>query len=201
MGIIYRYAQMVIKTDPCSFTELRIYPGRGSKFAAKDGKTHMFISSKARSLFHQKIKPVKLTWTQASRRFNKKIKVAEIQKKRTRRTTRVQKAVVGIVLMKSREREPRMLPPETSNSKPPPRRSRLELPRNSRTRRSLPPRLEVKPLKLAPQPSRKLPRVKSSCPKDELPCWQSQMPTCTSEFNEFISISDVLELVPYISRQ
>ena len=89
---------MVIKTDPCAFSELRIYPGRGSRFASKDGKTHMFITSKARSLFHQKIKPVKLTWTQASRRFNKKIKVAEIQKKRTRRTTRVQKAVVGMSL-------------------------------------------------------------------------------------------------------
>merc|ERR1712195_364038 len=106
MGIIIRYrsAQMVIKTDPCEFTELKIYPGRGSRFAGKDGKVHFFISSKARSLFHQKIKPVKLTWTQASRRFNKKIKVEDIQKKRTRRTTRVQKAVVGMSLDEIRRR-------------------------------------------------------------------------------------------------
>ena len=89
---------MVIKTDPCSFTELKIYPGRGSHFAARDGKVHFFISSKARPLFHQRIKPVKLTWTQASRRFNKKTKIVDIQKKRTRRTTRVQKAVVGLSL-------------------------------------------------------------------------------------------------------
>ena len=89
---------MVIKTDPCEITEMKIYPGRGSKFAGKDGKTHYFISSKARSLYHQKIKPVKLTWTQASRRFNKKVKIEDIQKKRTRRTTRVQKAVVGMSL-------------------------------------------------------------------------------------------------------
>jgi large subunit ribosomal protein L24e len=89
---------MVIKTDPCVFTEYKIYPGRGSKFAARDGKVHFFFSSKARSLFHQKIKPVKLTWTQASRRFNKKTRVSELQKKRTRRTTRVQKAVVGMSL-------------------------------------------------------------------------------------------------------
>ena len=89
---------MVIKTDPCAFSEMKIYPGRGSKFAGKDGKTHMFISSKTRSLYHQKIKPVKLTWTQASRRFNKKTKIEDIQKKRTRRTTRVQKAVVGMSL-------------------------------------------------------------------------------------------------------
>ena len=89
---------MVIKTDPCAFSELKIYPGRGSHFAARDGKLHFFISAKTRSLFHQRIKPVKLTWTQASRRYNKKTKVEDIQKKRTRRTTRVQKAVVGMSL-------------------------------------------------------------------------------------------------------
>merc|ERR1712195_248202 len=85
-------------TDPCVFTEMKIYPGRGSRFAGKDGKVHFLISSKARSLYHQKIKPVKLTWTQANRRFNKKIKVEDIQKKRTKRTTRVQKAIVGMSL-------------------------------------------------------------------------------------------------------
>jgi len=89
---------MVIKTDPCVFTEMKIYPGKGSRFAAKDGKVHFFAGSKARTLFHQKIKPVKLTWTQASRRFNKKTKIVDVQKKRTRRTTRVQKAVVGMSL-------------------------------------------------------------------------------------------------------
>jgi large subunit ribosomal protein L24e len=89
---------MVIKTDPCSFTEYRIYPGRGRRFAAKDGKVHYFITTKAASLFHQRKKAVKLTWTQAWRRFNKKIKVDEITKRRTRKTTRVQKAIVGISL-------------------------------------------------------------------------------------------------------
>merc|ERR1712096_55803 len=91
--------------DPCAFTELKIYPGRGTRFAGKDGKLHYFISSKARSLFHQRIKPVKLTWTQASRRFNKKVKIDDIQKKRTRRTTRVQKAVVGMSLDEIRRKQ------------------------------------------------------------------------------------------------
>merc|ERR1712137_136566 len=106
MGLLfrYRYALMVIKTDPCAFSEIKIYPGRGSRFAAKDGKVHFFITSKTRTLYHQKIKPVKLTWTQASRRFNKKLKVEEIQKKRTRKTTRVQKAVVGMSLDEIRRR-------------------------------------------------------------------------------------------------
>ena len=69
---------MVIKTDSCVFTEMRIYPGRGSRFCAKDGKVFIFFGSKARTLWHQKIKPVKLTWSQASRRFNKKTKLVDI---------------------------------------------------------------------------------------------------------------------------
>ncbi len=89
---------MVTKTDSCSFSEYRIYPGRGRRFAAKDGKVYYFISTKVASLFHQRKKAVKLTWTQAWRRFNKKIKVDEISKRRTRKTTRVQKAIVGMSL-------------------------------------------------------------------------------------------------------
>ena len=87
---------MVTKTQKCSYTEYRIVPGRGTRFAGKDGRIHYFISTKARSLFHQKIKPVKLTWTTAWRAYNKKIKVDDIQKKRSRKTTRIQKAVVGM---------------------------------------------------------------------------------------------------------
>merc|ERR1719235_2297120 len=95
---------MVIKTDPCVFSEMKIYPGHGMKFASKDGKTHFLIGSKVRSLYHQKIKPVKLTWTQAWRRFNKKVKVDEVQRKKTRKTTRFQKAVVGMSLEEIKKR-------------------------------------------------------------------------------------------------
>ena len=80
---------MVTKTDSCSFSEYRIYPGRGKKFAAKDGKVYYFFSCKIASLFHQRKKAVKLTWTQAWRRFNKKIKADEITKRKSRKTTRV----------------------------------------------------------------------------------------------------------------
>ena len=87
---------MVTKTDKCSYTEFKIYPGRGRRFVGKDGRMHYFITHKASSLFHQKIKPVKLTWTLTWRAFHKKIKVDEFVKKRTRKTTRVQRAVVGL---------------------------------------------------------------------------------------------------------
>eukprot|EP00448_Togula_jolla_P023799 CAMPEP_0170590268 /NCGR_PEP_ID=MMETSP0224-20130122/11779_1 /TAXON_ID=285029 /ORGANISM="Togula jolla, Strain CCCM 725" /LENGTH=161 /DNA_ID=CAMNT_0010914053 /DNA_START=89 /DNA_END=574 /DNA_ORIENTATION=- len=89
---------MVIKTDLCNYTEYRIYPGHGQKFVAKDGKVHFFITAKADSLFHQRIKPVKLRWTQAWRRMNKKGKVEEGAKKRTRKVAKFQKAIVGMTL-------------------------------------------------------------------------------------------------------
>mmetsp|Transcript_58100 Transcript_58100/g.127449 ORF Transcript_58100/g.127449 Transcript_58100/m.127449 type:complete len:166 (-) Transcript_58100:188-685(-) len=87
---------MVIKTELCVFTEYRIYPGRGERFIAKDGKVSFFIGSKAKSLFHQRLKPVKLRWTQAWRRMNKKGKTDDSAKKKTRKAKKFQKAVVGM---------------------------------------------------------------------------------------------------------
>merc|ERR1712194_257453 len=92
------FVAMVVKTDLCGYTEYRIYPGKGQKFIAKDGKVHFFISAKADSLFHQRIKPVKLRWTQAWRRMNKKGKADEQAKKRTRKVQKFQKAIVGMTL-------------------------------------------------------------------------------------------------------
>ena len=95
---------MVIKTDPCAFSEYKIFPGRGSKFVAKDGKVFYFISKKTLSLYLHKKKAVKLTWTQAWRRFNKKLKVDDIAKRRTKKTVKVQKAIVGMSLEEIRRR-------------------------------------------------------------------------------------------------
>merc|ERR1719194_322293 len=50
------------------------------------------------SLHRQRIKPVKLTWTQNWRRKNKKGKAEEAGKKRTKKSTKVQKAIVGMSL-------------------------------------------------------------------------------------------------------
>merc|ERR1712216_1100830 len=51
-----------------------------------------------KALFHQKIKPVKLRWTQAWPRMNKKGKADESGKKRTRKVQKFQKAIVGMSL-------------------------------------------------------------------------------------------------------
>ena len=87
---------MVIKTETCVYTDYKIYPGRGSKFAAKDGKTFLFINHKAKCMFHQRIKPVKLTWTQTWRRMHKKGQDAQITRRRNRKTQKFQKAIVGM---------------------------------------------------------------------------------------------------------
>eukprot|EP00921_Rhytidocystis_pertsovi_P021775 GHVQ01034796.1.p1 GENE.GHVQ01034796.1~~GHVQ01034796.1.p1 ORF type:complete len:157 (+),score=31.18 GHVQ01034796.1:241-711(+) len=87
-----------IKTDLCSFSEYRIYPGRGKRFIARDGKVHMFINSKCASLFHQRKKPMKITWTQAWRRANKKIRSEQTAKRKSRKSAKMQKAIVGLTL-------------------------------------------------------------------------------------------------------
>ena len=144
---------MVTKTELCSYTENKIYPGRGRRHIGRDGKTYFFISTKARSLFHQKIKPVKLTWTQAWRRFNKKIRVDELNKKRSRKATRVQKAVVGMSLDEIKRRKA-----ETREDREKSARSRRCKPRRSKRQRllRLPPPARQFPSR-TPPPRQRLP--------------------------------------------
>lgn len=39
---------MVIKTDLCSFSEWKIYPGKGVRYVAKDGRPFLYLSKRAR---------------------------------------------------------------------------------------------------------------------------------------------------------
>ena len=107
---------MVIKTEVCEFTEYRVYPGKGQRFVTKDGKVHFFISHKAASMFRQRIRPVKLQWTQAWRKMNKKGKTEAYTKKRSRRTQRIQKAFVGLSLddLKTKKAAPKPKTAETA---------------------------------------------------------------------------------------
>lgn len=89
---------MVIKTETCSFSEYRIYPGHGMRLVRRDGAVLILSSSKTKGLLNQRKKPAKLHWTQGWRRLHKKIKVEETQKRRTRRTTKFQRAIVGASL-------------------------------------------------------------------------------------------------------
>jgi large subunit ribosomal protein L24e len=64
----------------------------------RDGKGVWLGSSKAFSLTIQRKKPAKLVWTQAWRRLHKKGLNETTTKKRSRRTWKVQRAVVGASL-------------------------------------------------------------------------------------------------------
>ena len=98
---------MVVKTELCNYTEYKIYPGHGQKFVSRDMKTNIYITKKAINLQKQKIKPAKLTWTQAWRRMNKKGKVDASKSRAKKKTTKVQKAIVGLSLddMKRKKKE------------------------------------------------------------------------------------------------
>lgn len=89
---------MVIATELCALSEYRIYPGNGLLMIRRDCKPMFLGSSKAKSLTLQRKKPAKLVWTQAWRRLHKKGLVDTITKKRTRRTTKIARAVVGLSL-------------------------------------------------------------------------------------------------------
>jgi large subunit ribosomal protein L24e len=95
---------MVIKTDVCSFSEYRVYPGHGMRFIRRDGTALILSSSKTKGLLNQRKKPAKLKWTQGWRRLHKKIKVEELAKRRTRRTTKYQRAIVGASLDEIRKK-------------------------------------------------------------------------------------------------
>ncbi|XP_026191973.1 60S ribosomal protein L24 [Cyclospora cayetanensis] len=96
--------QTTIKTELCSFSEYRIYPGRGQKFVARDGKVHTYIHSKQARLGRHKMKPAKLRWTLAWRRANKKSRGEAVAKRRTRKGGKIQKAIVGISLEEIKQR-------------------------------------------------------------------------------------------------
>lgn len=46
---------MVIKTDLCTFSEWRIYPGHGRRFVAKDGRLFYYLNQKSRAFSARKV--------------------------------------------------------------------------------------------------------------------------------------------------
>ena len=100
---------MVIKTESCYYTEFKIYPGHGRKFIRKDGRLVSFINQKARSLYEQKIKAQRLTWSQQWRRINKKGKSDSAGRKKTKRAAKLFRGVAGVSveeLQKRRTQKP-----------------------------------------------------------------------------------------------
>ena len=90
---------MVVKTETCSFSGLRIYPGHGIFFVRGDSKGFKFVNRKVKSLFTQRLNPRKLAWTIMYRRMHKKGTLEDNSKKKSRRVNKAAtKAVVGASL-------------------------------------------------------------------------------------------------------
>lgn len=89
---------MVVKTEVCSFSELKIYPGKGTRYMSKDCKLPIFISKKSRVLSLNKVRPQKIRWATAWRRVNKKLQSGEVSKKKRKRARKVVREIVGMDL-------------------------------------------------------------------------------------------------------
>ncbi|PWN95671.1 hypothetical protein FA09DRAFT_331991 [Tilletiopsis washingtonensis] len=87
-----------MKVETCAFSQRKIYPGRGKLYVRGDSKVFRFASSKSASLFLQRKNPRKIAWTVVYRRMHKKGITEEVAKKRSRRTVKHQRGVVGASL-------------------------------------------------------------------------------------------------------
>jgi len=93
-----------MKVELDSFSSGKVYPGRGRLFVRGDSKVFRFNTSKSESLFKQRKNPRKISWTILYRRMHKKGITEEVAKKRTRRTVKHQRAIVGASLDVIKER-------------------------------------------------------------------------------------------------
>ena len=99
-----------MKVEVDSFSGAKIYPGRGTLFVRGDSKIFRFQNSKSASLFHQRKNPRRIAWTVLFRRQHKKGITEESSKKRSRKTVKHQRAIVGASVELIKER--RALKPE-----------------------------------------------------------------------------------------
>merc|ERR1712033_101878 len=80
------------------YSGYKIYPGHGRTLVKADGKTYKFLSAKTQRAHDLKRNPRKITWTVLYRRKHKKGLEEDVSKKRTKRTQKFQRAVVGATL-------------------------------------------------------------------------------------------------------
>jgi len=84
-----------MKVEIDSFSGFRIYPSKGRLFVRGDSKVFRFSTSKTESLFLQRKNPRKIAWTVVYRRMHKKGITEEVAKKRSRKTVKHQRGIVG----------------------------------------------------------------------------------------------------------
>ena len=67
-------ATMVLKTEVCRFSGLKIYPGHGMRLTKTDSQTFLFLNAKCKRLFNLRLRPAKLAWTTQYRKAHKKVR-------------------------------------------------------------------------------------------------------------------------------
>ncbi|XP_034238247.1 60S ribosomal protein L24 [Thrips palmi] len=87
-----------MKVGLCVYSGYKIYPGHGKTMVRVDGKSFTFLNSKCEAAHKMRRNPRKVTWTVLYRRKHKKGQEEDVAKKRTRRTQKFQRAVVGATL-------------------------------------------------------------------------------------------------------
>ncbi|KAL5396671.1 60S ribosomal protein L24 [Paraphaeosphaeria minitans] len=100
----YRVTTANMRTYDDSFSGEKIYPGKGKLYIRGDSKIFRFQNGKTESLFLQRKNPRRIAWTVLFRRQHKKGLSEEVAKKRTRRTVKHQRAIVGASLDVIKER-------------------------------------------------------------------------------------------------
>ena len=84
-----------MKVEIDSFSNRKIYPSKGKLYVRGDSKVFRFSTSKSASLFLQRKNPRKIAWTVLYRRMHKKGLAEEAVKKRSRKTVKHQRGIVG----------------------------------------------------------------------------------------------------------
>ncbi|CAG8954320.1 hypothetical protein HYALB_00009573 [Hymenoscyphus albidus] len=103
-----------MRTYEDTFSGEKIYPGKGKLYVRGDSKIFRFQNGKTESLFLQRKNPRRIAWTVLFRRQHKKGISEEVAKKRSRRTVKSQRAIVGASLDVIKER--RSMRPEARSA-------------------------------------------------------------------------------------
>jgi large subunit ribosomal protein L24e len=96
---VAQVATMVLKTEVCRFSGSKIYPGRGIRFIRSDSQVFLFLNSKCKRYFHNRLKPAKLSWTALFRKQHKKdMHDTAVKKKRRASNKPYSRSIVGASL-------------------------------------------------------------------------------------------------------
>uniref|UniRef100_A0A7S0KWG8 TRASH domain-containing protein n=1 Tax=Micromonas pusilla TaxID=38833 RepID=A0A7S0KWG8_MICPS len=100
---------MVLKTEVCRFSGLKIYPGHGMRLTKIDSSTFLFLNAKCKRLFNLRLRPAKLAWTTQYRKAHKKDTNIVVARKKKRTIKTGKRSLVGASLeVRPRARQSRV---------------------------------------------------------------------------------------------